>query len=81
MCFVVQNPLGKGAAAHPRCIPQAHGSVNSSSIVRVVRGYSRTDTHSTHSRSARGPCSGGYRPRQQDPEIVEAQVTSVRPEC
>lgn len=22
MCVVVQHPLGKGAAAHPRCIPQ-----------------------------------------------------------
>jgi hypothetical protein len=30
MCVVVQHHLGKGAAAHPRCIPPAHGSVRGS---------------------------------------------------
>jgi hypothetical protein len=57
MCFVVQNHLGKGAAARPRCIPQALAPSGHKTHSRASRPYRRSNTR----RRFHSPCT--HRPR------------------
>lgn len=53
MCFVVQNHLGKGAAARPRCIPQAMALSGHLTRSRAIRPYRRSTTRGR----LRSPCT------------------------
>lgn len=53
MCFVVQNYLGKGATAYPRCIPQAVALSWDRPHARASRTYRRSITRGR----LRSPCT------------------------
>ena len=65
MCFVVQNHLGKGTAARPRCIPQAVALSGRRTHFRASRSYRRSITRGR----LRSPCTHrlGGRSCPQDP--------------